>query len=92
MREILIDSSIVIASFRNDADVLRRLATVQATITSTILGELFYGAAQAARTDQQIAYITGFAENSITLVCDTATVSHYGNIKNDLRRRARPVP
>jgi tRNA(fMet)-specific endonuclease VapC len=92
MRQILIDSSVVIASFRNDAEILGRLATVQATITTTVLGELFYGAAQAARIAQQIAYITGFTENSITLVCDAVTASYYGNIKNDLRRRGMLIP
>src|SRR3954452_23046913 len=91
-RHVLIDSSVVIASFRNDADVLNRLATVQAVTTPIVLGELSYGAAQAARKAQQTAYITGFANNSILLVCDATTASYYGDIKDGLRRRGLLIP
>ena len=40
MRQVLIDSSVAIAAFRNNEVVLRRLARVQAVVTMTILGEL----------------------------------------------------
>jgi len=91
-RHVIVDSSVAIASFRRDAAVLQRLATVQAVVPATVLGELLYGAYGAAHEARELAYIATLIAGSRVVDCTQATAQHYGQIKQALRRHGTPIP
>ena len=89
----LLDTNIVIALFAQDTAVLQRLAQAgEVFVPSIVLGELYYGAGKSARVEENIARIDEFAANTAILACDTETARRYGQIKNALRAKGRPLP
>ncbi len=92
MREVLLDTSIAIASFKQDAAIRAQLTTVQMVISATVLGELYTGAYLATKTGQQLAYIAGIMWDSRLIDCDRATAERFGSIKADLQRRGHMIP
>ena len=61
-------------------------------IPSIALGELYYGARKSGRTQANLSKIDELVANSSILVCDTETAQQYGQVKNELRRKGRPLP
>ena len=89
----LLDTNIVIALFADEESVKQHLANVSGVfVPSIVLGELYYGARQSARSEQNIARIDEFAVNNRILLCDTTTARQYGAIKNQLRTKGKPMP
>lgn len=89
----LLDTNIVIALFANEATVKQRLAEAnEVFVPSIVLGELYYGARKSARVAENLARIDDFVASNTVLPCDTATAQQYGNIKNKLRAKGRPIP
>jgi tRNA(fMet)-specific endonuclease VapC len=89
----LLDTNIVIAIFAGDADVLERLVQPSEIFLPTmVLGELYYGARKSTRIEANIGRIDELAGSSALLWCDLDTARHYGQIKNDLRAKGRPIP
>lgn len=89
----LLDTNIVIALFAQDVAVQQQLATAtEVFVPSIVLGELYYGARKSARVTTNVAQVDAFAVSSAVLVCDTATSRHYGQTKNELRAKGRPIP
>jgi tRNA(fMet)-specific endonuclease VapC len=91
--KFLLDTNIVIAIFAKEANVQTQLVNVKEIfVPAIVLGELYYGAYKSARVPENIAKIDGFAASSTVLVGDTATAQAYGQIKNSLRAKGRPIP
>ena len=89
----LLDTNVVIALFAQDTSVEQHIAEAEAVfVPSTVIGELYYGAHKSSRVEANQAQIDEFAANSIVLVCDTETSRHYGQLKNLLRAKGRPIP
>ena len=89
----LLDSNIVIALFARDTTILEHLARAEAILIPTIvIGELYYGARKSARASENIARLEAFAAVVPVLGCDAHTARHYGQIKDDLRRKGQPIP
>ncbi|MBI3328834.1 MAG: type II toxin-antitoxin system VapC family toxin [Nitrospinae bacterium] len=89
----LLDTNIVIAIFAKDAGVQQHLAEeIAVFVPSIVLGELYYGAYKSARVAANIARISEFAASNTVLVCGIATAQQYGQIKNGLRTKGRPIP
>jgi tRNA(fMet)-specific endonuclease VapC len=89
----LLDTNIVIALFAKEAVVQASLANAaEVFIPSIVLGELYYGANKSLLVAENIAKIDEFAASNSTLVCDTRTAQAYGQIKNSLRAKGRPIP
>ena len=90
----LLDTNIVIALFKQDAAVQARLsAAAEILLPSTVLGELYFGAAKSDQPQQNEARIDEFARGSCTVLgTDSETARLYGSIKADLKRQGRPVP
>jgi tRNA(fMet)-specific endonuclease VapC len=57
-----------------------------------VLGELYYGARKSTRVTENLARIDEFVTSSTVLPCDTTTAQQYGDIKNTLRAKGRPIP
>ena len=89
----VLDTNIVIAIFAKEAVVQASLANAtEVFIASIVLGELYYGAYKSSRVTENVAKINEFAANNSVLVCDTRTAEEYGQIKNGLRAKGRPIP
>ena len=89
----LLDTNIVIRLFAGDRTVLNWMEkTSEIYIPSIVLGELFYGAQKSANVESNTLKIIELSSHLINLSCDSETAKHYGEIKNDLRKRGRPIP
>ncbi len=55
-------------------------------------GELCYGARKSGRVEANLARVNELVDNSTILVCDTETAQQYGEVKNNLRLKGRPLP
>ena len=89
----LLDTNIVVALFADEAVVKDRLGEAEEVfVPSIVLGELYYGAGNSRRIEENVARIEAFAARSLVLVCDTATARRYGEVKNGLRQKGRPTP
>ena len=89
----LLDTNIVIAIFAGDPNVLEPLVQSNEVFLPTIvLGELYYGARKSTHVDSNIRRIDELAASSALLGCDLNTSHHYGQVKNDLRAKGRPIP
>ena len=89
----LLDTSIVIALFAGEQAVLDHLANVdEVFISSIVIGELNYGARKSSRVKENLERIEQFVASNVILACGTVTASHYGEIKDQLRLKGRPIP
>lgn len=89
----LLDTNIVIALFANDELVKENLGKAEEVfISSVVIGELFYGAYKSGRAKENITRVDTFASSNVVLGCDTETSRIYGEIKNALSVKGRPIP
>jgi tRNA(fMet)-specific endonuclease VapC len=89
----LLDANVVIALFASDTVVSERLKfAAEVFIPSIVIGELFYGARKSGRVRENTTRIDEFVEGNVILSCDVETARRYGEIKDNLRQRGRPIP
>ena len=89
----LLDINIIIALFNNEAAFKNHLSFADAVfIPSIAIGELCYGAQKSGKPQENLARINEFAANSSVLGCDIETARQYGDLKNQLRLKGRPLP
>lgn len=91
--KFLLDTNIVIALFANEATIKSNLTQAsEVFIPSIVIGELYYGARKSGRIEANLARIDDFVDGSTILACDTETARQYGEVKNNLRLKGRPLP
>jgi len=61
-------------------------------VTSTVLGELYYGARKSGQTANNLTRLDEFSASVAVLPCDSSTARYYGEIKDRLRAKGRPIP
>lgn len=89
----LLDTNIIIALFADEASVRTNLAQAdEVFIPSIVIGELYYGARKSGRTQDNLARVDELVANSAVLGCDAETARRYGEVKNGLRLKGRPLP
>ncbi len=89
----LLDTNIIIALFADDTAVKEKLAGAEETFVPSIaIGELCYGARKSVRVQENLTRIDEFAASSVVLGCNGDTARRYGEIKNTLRMKGRPIP
>jgi len=89
----LLDTNIVIALFADESAVKDRLEEAEEVfVSSIVLGELYYGACKSRRVAENMARIDDFAARNVVLGCDMETARRYGEVKDGLRQKGRPVP
>ncbi len=89
----LLDTSVIIALFADDAAVKENLAKAgEIFIPSIAIGELYYGAWKSTRTQENLVRVNEFAIANVVLECNSETARRYGEIKNALRVKGRPIP
>ena len=89
---VLLDTNVIIAFFSGENAVSQRFADAEVFVSSTVLGELYYGARKSAHVAANLARIEQFASSVQVLNCDAATAQLYGNIRDGLRSKGRPIP
>lgn len=89
----LLDTNIIIGLFADEEAVKSNFAQADAVfIPSIVAGELYYGARKSARTTKNLERIDELVAESAVLVCDVETAQYYGEVKNKLRLKGRPLP
>jgi len=89
----LLDTNVIIGLFANDPGVKEKLAqAAEVFVPSIALGELYYGALKSGRVKANLARVGEFAANNVVLGCNSDTARWYGDIKNALRTKGRPIP
>lgn len=89
----LLDTSVVIHSFKNNNTVVERLdAIAEIYVPVTVIGELYYGAYRSADSQKHISRSQSFLFNCKILLPDAATAEVYGRIKADLMSKGKPIP
>src|SRR5437868_5467525 len=89
----LLDTNIVIALFSGEAAVTARLAQAgEVFLPSIVVGELLFGARKSLRVSENIARVNNLAAATSVLSCDLGTANVYGEVKDELRLKGRPVP
>ena len=89
----LLDTNIIVAIFKQETQVLQRLAAATEVFVPVIaIGELYYGAQHSGQVAKNLAQVQGFAAQSKILSCDLATADYYGQIKQELKQKGNPIP
>ncbi len=89
----MLDTNIIIALFADEAITKNNLAQAsEVFIPSFVIGELCYGARKSGRVQANLARVDELVANSTVLGCDAETARQYGEIKNKLRLKGRPLP
>jgi tRNA(fMet)-specific endonuclease VapC len=89
----LLDTNVVIALFDREAQVQDRLhSAAEILLSSTVLGELHFGAASSDRPQQNLARLETFAASCTVLATDAETARLFGSIKAMLKKSGRPIP
>lgn len=89
----LLDTNIVIALFAEDAIVINYLSkATHVFIPSIVIGELYYGAYNSRRTEENLSQLRSFARENTIIPCNELTAQYYGQIKYELKKKGRPIP
>lgn len=89
----LLDTNIVIALFAGDPNVQAYVHSAEEIfLSSVVLGELYYGAANSSRPEPNTRAIERLAQSCTTLPIDTRTAIEYAQIRLNLKKRGRPIP
>lgn len=90
---LLLDTNIVIALFAEEKRIIEQLSEAdEVFLSSIVIGELNYGARKSSRFRENLERINLFAAKNIILPCDIVFASYYGEIKDQLRQKVKPVP
>lgn len=92
--DLLLDTNTVSAALKHEPAVVDRIARANGiAIPSTVLGELFFGAFQSARREDNLRTYEAIALNNAILPCDAATARIYmGPSKLGYVRRGTQFP
>ncbi|MFN6946263.1 MAG: type II toxin-antitoxin system VapC family toxin [Cytophagaceae bacterium] len=92
-KRFLLDTNIVIGLFANEQAIINNIMSSETIFIPTIvIGELYYGAEQSSKKNENIKKIDEFASNSFVLECSTETAKQYGSVKCKLKLKGTPIP
>jgi tRNA(fMet)-specific endonuclease VapC len=88
-----LDTNIVVALFGDDSGVVNAVAeAMEVFVPAIVIGELWHGALKSARRDDNLQRIRDLAATARVLTVDRTVSETYGDIKNRLRAKGRPIP
>ncbi len=91
--KFLLDTNIIISLFKNDNLVINKLTVDQEIFISNItVGELYFGTYKSNKVESNIKRIDSFIASNIVLNSDSTTAKYYGQIKNKLKIKGKPIP
>ena len=65
---------------------------IEIYLPSIVIGELYYGAFNSGKKEENIQKIDQLIKESLILACDDTTAKHYGKIKSQLKVKGTPIP
>lgn len=89
---VLLDTNVIIAFFSGEKAVSRLFVEAEVFVPSTVLGELYYGARKSAHAAANLARVEQFAAAVQVVSCDAVTAQVYGQVRDQLRLKGRPIP
>jgi tRNA(fMet)-specific endonuclease VapC len=90
---LILDTVAVIARLNEDQAIIALLSgDVRVHLPIIVLGELYVGAENSSRVQENMSRIDAFARNAYLLSCDQDTAKQYARIGQQLRLRGRPIP
>ena len=98
MTTYLFDTNVVIDIFHQTPDIMQKAHQLQAqqdtyVISSTIVGELSFGALHARHgKEQALQQVGNFLQVTPVLACDKETGQIYGEIKEMLSAKGQMIP
>ena len=91
----LLDTNILIAILADDMIVHVQDETQnvpKVSLPSPAIGELYYGARKSGRPTENLTKVNRLTQRFPLISCDLETAQWYGIIKDELRRKGRPIP
>jgi len=89
----LLDTNIIISLFAEDKVVLDSLNKAEGVfVPSIVIGELNFGARKSTRVQENLERINIFVASNVILSCDAVTAFYYGRVKDELRKKGKPIP
>lgn len=90
---MLLDTNIVIALFKGNADVISRMARLGIIdIPYVVLGELLLGAYRSSNTPKHLTEINSFIRQCNIIPADAITADFYAKTKTALLKKGKPIP
>lgn len=89
----LLDTNAIIALQRED-EALKKLLTAATDVflPAVAVGELYYGAYKSGRVEANRQNVAAFIVGRVVLRVDADTADVYGQAKQGLRAKGRPIP
>jgi tRNA(fMet)-specific endonuclease VapC len=89
----LLDTSIIIGLFAQDSKIHNRIANIAEVFLPCIaIGELYFGAYNSSKIQENLNRIDEFVLNNTVLGCNAETAKRYGDIKSRLKEKGKPIP
>lgn len=88
----LLDTVIVAAYFNGEPVIRQKLKDTTVYVSSITIGELYFGAYLSQQVANNVQQIKDFIAINTVLQCDATTGNHYGQVKQRLRAKGRPIP
>ena len=89
----LLDTNIVISLFDKDNSTIENIKNANKIfIPSVVIGELYYGAFNSFKKEENINKINQFCIDANIINCDSLTALFYGRIKKELKDKGNPIP
>ncbi len=89
----LLDTNIIIGMFTGVKAIQEKMQNIDKIfLGSPVIGELCYGACKSSRPTENFAKVNRLTQRFPLFSCDLETARWYGNIKDQLRRKGRPIP
>ena len=96
-KSFLLDTNIIIGIFASDESIIAKLLEAATNnlliyIPVIAIGELYYGAEQSQKKENNRKQIEELVKVSEVLECDEETAVYYGKIKSQLKLQGKPIP
>lgn len=89
----LLDTNTVIAFLRNDEEIVEKITEqAEVYVPVTVVGELYFGAFKSKKQEENLRKISNLLEDIIVLDNNVQTARIYGEIKNQLKEKGKPIP
>jgi len=89
----LLDTNAIIALQREDEDLKKRLSDADDVFVPVIaVGELYFGAYKSTKVEDNLKAVASFVSDRTVLTTDSNTADIYGQVKQALRDKGRPIP
>lgn len=92
-KRYLSDTNIIVDLFSGGQEIKELIEAIEEPIVSAItIGELYFGVEKSQYRSRHLKQVDEFTEICTILDVDLATTKVYGKIKNELKKKGRPIP